>query len=355
MQFVSCHSSSRIFTASELQNTANPVLPDELLVLRIEVPAKSSHVDDIIYYVAPTVASLDQLVGEHLLEGVRLRGSGNDAADLRPQIGCTAIVGCVAGRDGVDAKFRRANWHIDQLEAAVASFSGSEPFVLEEREEPETGDIVYRVRIRLAPPVDWSLLVGDAIHNARSALDHLAWALVERDGGKPGEYTCFPIADKPTGYGDRLRKALHGASQATRNAVRDLEPWQGGDERLWRLHRLDIIDKHRLLVRVGVAQRGILLGMTFAGFDGGEPIDMGPLEILAADRQFPLEDGAEVFRIMKAARASGDSPFKMQHAVTFDISLGDGTVVEGEALVPLLRDLTSHAATVVEPLVASLK
>jgi hypothetical protein len=59
-------------------------------------------------------------------------------------------------------------------------------------------------------------------HNLRSSLDHLAWQLVEANGGapsdKPGQQTAFPI--------------------------RDVLPESPTDANLWHLHRLDIIDKH---------------------------------------------------------------------------------------------------------------
>jgi len=70
------------------------------------------------------------------------------------------------------------------------------------------GNLSFLVRIREDPPAEWSAIIGDAVHNARSALDHLAFALVEANGGSADENTTFPITDKPEGYGDRLRRSL---------------------------------------------------------------------------------------------------------------------------------------------------
>ena len=39
--------------------------------------------------------------------------------------------------------------------------------------------------------------MGDALFNMRSCLDHLAWRLVELDGGEPCHQRQFPIRDSP--------------------------------------------------------------------------------------------------------------------------------------------------------------
>lgn len=73
-----------------------------------------------------------------------------------------------------------------------------------------------------------------------------------------------------------------------------------------------------------------------------------------ADRQYPLKDGDEVFRIMKAGREPEDSPFKSDHSIVVEIAFGEGQIVAGEPLLPVLTNLIEHAALVVEPLVADL-
>jgi hypothetical protein len=255
-------------------------------------------------------------------------------------------------RQGIDAKFGRARRLVDELHGEMTDFWGREPFQLEARDD--AGDLVYVVSIREEPPTDWSVLIGDAVHNARSALDYVAGALVVDNGGTPDESTYFPITDQQTGYGDRLRKGLGGASQVSKNAVRALSPWRGGDDELWRLHRLDIIDKHRLLVAVGTAHRGITMSVTFPGFEPGDAaISSPPIALRSADRQFPLADGAEVFRIAAAAREENASGFITEHGVTFDLAFGDGegVVVAGEPIFPTLKDLVEHAAAVADRLV----
>lgn len=152
---------------------------------------------------------------------------------------------------GHEAKIDRARRLVDDVSARARDYFAEDPFTLEEHEDSGTdGWLILRARVRSQPPVELPALAGDAVHNARSALDHLAWRLVEANGSIPDEYTCFPIADQPTGYRKKLKRALRGAAPEVWDAVRAMSPWRDGDDLLWKLHRLDVVDKHRLLLIV---------------------------------------------------------------------------------------------------------
>lgn len=262
----------------------------------------------------------------------------------------------------IQAKFARARTHLESLSGSVQVYAKSDPIAAQEEEDIATGDLVYRVRYRLEPPThEWSLLAGDAIHNARSALDHLAWALVIRDGGQPTSRTQFPIAEDDV-KGRRAINGdnLHGVAKETREIVRSMKPWQGGDDKLWQLHRLDIVDKHRLLLRAGVANRGVR--MTFPGFptnnpETGEAIESPVFELRPDDASFPLSDGDEVFRVLRAARATPEADSAIRQSLRglkLDVGLADGEAIDGESLVPRLMDLVTHAESVITPLLALL-
>jgi hypothetical protein len=98
------------------------------------------------------------------------------------------------------AKLDRAKAHVYALHADVYQANGEERDLvsLGRQYEPETQAIVYRMK-RLPQVRDsWGLLIGDAIHNYRSALDHLWWQLaINKLGREPSEKEAkdiqFPI------------------------------------------------------------------------------------------------------------------------------------------------------------------
>jgi hypothetical protein len=126
---------------------------------------------------------------------------------------------------------------------------------------------IYWVHNPPAPDPQWSVIVGDCLHNLRSALDYLAYQLVLVSGNKPNESTQFPI--RKSSYGarrGRFRRWLGGKSQPAEisGGVRDdilkvvqaIQPYNRGNrigEQLWMLHQLDVIDKHRQLLLTTVA------------------------------------------------------------------------------------------------------
>ncbi|MGH2717347.1 MAG: hypothetical protein ACRDJU_02055 [Actinomycetota bacterium] len=165
--------------------------------------------------------------------------------------------------DGVEAKIRRAQTHLDdfktRFEDTLKKHSQTFPI------EPDVQPDYHIMRLYGVPAIDpeWSLIVGDCIHNIRSALDHLAWRLVELDGGTPAERTQFPIKEAPVkGRGSSILGApidppIHRGD--IRKLIEEVQPYNIGnrpgssgatyrDDSLWRINKLDNIDKHRLML-----------------------------------------------------------------------------------------------------------
>lgn len=144
------------------------------------------------------------------------------------------------------------------LQEQVATWLVAAPpprFVIEAEEADST--LIARLGDVPQTPATWSLVLGDALHNLRSALDLLAWQAVIAGGGTPGRSTAFPVfRDNDNHRGDKgVTTALRGAPPGVVAFVRGLQPFNRcrsapvvlGDP-LWQLHRLDIEDKHHLLV-----------------------------------------------------------------------------------------------------------
>ena len=236
---------------------------------------------------------------------------------------------------GARAKIDRARRHLLELTSDIQEFQSAHHYEVIEEADPHTGDWVYRVRIDQDIPLEWGAIVGDVIHNLRSALDFGAWQLVCAAGGTPNRATAFPITEKTEIFGLEANHRLQGASPQAMRLIKHLRPYSGGNEALWTLHQLDIIDKHRLLLPVGLAHRPGRFSCTIRVNDG-EPIESPPPPISPKDELFPLKDGMELFRVNAGASEQELSPFTF----TFDIAFGDGQVVDGEPVLLALKQPT---------------
>src|ERR1035437_3291653 len=95
----------------------------------------------------------------------------------------------------VQAKYDWAKKRVDDFEAAVADFRRSNPHTIGREDNVETGQVRFYVQQVPAIPNELAFTLGDALHNLRSTLDHLAYALVVAAGGTPNRYTSFPIGE----------------------------------------------------------------------------------------------------------------------------------------------------------------
>jgi len=98
---------------------------------------------------------------------------------------------------GCQLKMRRADEHFEALQNSMHDFMRRDPYEVIQDFDSEANQYVVRVKVRERPPIEWSPIIGDIIHNIRSSLDHLAWQLVKRNAEEPipGK-TQFPIFSK---------------------------------------------------------------------------------------------------------------------------------------------------------------
>ena len=99
-------------------------------------------------------------------------------------------------------KVERAKQHLRDLEVERDRFMKADPYRIVHERDAETGHNVYRVYDLKTPPAQIGLIAGDVIHNLRSALDHLVYALVIANGNDPtGEKAiAFPVHDDAARY-----------------------------------------------------------------------------------------------------------------------------------------------------------
>lgn len=139
--------------------------------------------------------------------------------------------------------------HVNIVEQLLARFVELKPFGLV-RVDPPGRSGGFNIRLTKPIPPDIPLALGDAIHNLRTSLDHLACDLV-RLNGRSARSVYFPFARN----GDDIEKLIkdknfHRASDAAQALLKEIGPHPAGNRLLHALHELDVFDKHRLLVPV---------------------------------------------------------------------------------------------------------
>ena len=146
-------------------------------------------------------------------------------------------------------KIERANQHIVQLESTFRAFVKNNPHRISIQPDVEAGKVKIGVDFGVPLPSLISMITGDAVHNLRTALDHLACALVAANGGTIGSYIGFPFHEDRANFEANLERKIKGASKEAVDLIKSLEPYPGGNgQPLWRLNKLDIADKHHSLI-----------------------------------------------------------------------------------------------------------
>src|ERR1700678_2298437 len=153
------------------------------------------------------------------------------------------------------AKIQRAKKHLYDLEIELVKYEGRKKRVGLADFDPKTGEMVGNPSTIELSVISFDALTiaGDVIHNLRSALDHLAHhlVLVGSPGVIPTRQIEFPIAQDFATYEAIKTRKVKGMRLAAIKAIDALKPYKGGNDALWRIHELDIIDKHRTIFEPG--------------------------------------------------------------------------------------------------------
>ena len=152
--------------------------------------------------------------------------------------------------ESAQLKIKRAEHHIREIEAEFAAYVATKPHRFSVQNNAETGQTVIRVRFISDPPKVLSLIIGDAIHNLRTALDHLTWEVVGIDGGTQDRYLTFRTGDDRVNF-ESSCKGIVTPGDWVRGLHISLEVFPGGKgTELYALHLLDNLDKHSVITPV---------------------------------------------------------------------------------------------------------
>lgn len=153
-----------------------------------------------------------------------------------------------------EQKLLAAYGHAAALKKEIAEWVESRPYEWSHEFDPDQSMTVYFAELVEPPFARFASLAGDSLHNARAALDHLVYEIAEKNVGKPlpdevAQGSEFPISGAKPLSGQARKRKIGALPQDAQDVVLSLQPSQLGKEyarhKLWLLHDLERIDKHR--------------------------------------------------------------------------------------------------------------
>jgi hypothetical protein len=240
--------------------------------------------------------------------------------------------------DGCREKVVRAGDHLEALKREILRFTDDQGYVFPVEHDPQTREQVVRLRAKRRPPLDppthLGIVVGDVMHNLRSALDHLVWQLAVIGDG-PGERNQFPIFDSPKVFEAKRPTYLHGVRPEHGTVIEGYQPYKGLPEgrSLTLLAKFNDVDKHR------VVHSGIRFGKL-----GPDSITIS--NIRSADVRAPafsyLIDGAELYRIAAAEIIDPSQEVEVHTRIPSAIAFGEVPFAASFADFLRMRDTVSN-------------
>lgn len=173
-------------------------------------------------------------------------------------------------------------------------------------------------------PGSLALILSDAIHNLRTALDHATWELIGHDHGTRDRHTKLPTGDTRINF-EASCKGIKTPIPATIDFFVQLAIYpQGAGESLYWLCQLDNAEKHTILSPVVQA----------ASVDRIEFINLATKERSVRENVIlhPGPDGRSYIEIESGQGINCND----RHKTTSDVFFGDVQGVPHEPIIPTL-------------------
>ena len=137
--------------------------------------------------------------------------------------------------DGVHEKVGRAYEQFNALYRSIETFIKGQDQRLWAEHDGNTNEYVVKLAFSEDRWLAWGVICGEIVHDLRSALDHLVYALTVHDRGRSYAQTAFPIfvdkgkcsrrkANGDPAWGSGLYR-IRGLDTPGRRLVKGLQPY----------------------------------------------------------------------------------------------------------------------------------
>jgi hypothetical protein len=245
-------------------------------------------------------------------------------------------------------KLDRAAEHLQSIEAQERVWRQSDPRRVWTEPDIQSGGKLVWAEVLKPPPITLAPIVGDCLHNLRSALDNLAYELaLAHKGSKMSKSIAdkfqFPIFKSRTGFDDKGKPVIRGVHPDAETIIEGLQPYNrenrpGTASTLWILSVLSNSDKHRVPHLAAAAPHEFTMLGTHRGYLSAPEFFTDPFDDRAIIAKFvvPLGTYAEV---------------SMKRPPTFGIAFGERSpdIIQGHGVHRILTFLSRFVNEVVVP------
>jgi hypothetical protein len=222
-----------------------------------------------------------------------------------------------------DLKINRATHHLSNLKGKIETFLAQNPFKLMIRYKRKAGRVEAFSKADIPIPPCFALIIGDAVHNLRAALDLTIYPMAVDRSPSPDRIE-FPFPGKPNGLDGALNSSQTiFAGTKVVETIRRFQPYPGGHPILYNIHSLDARDKHRLLIlarHIPEFSIGKLATERFNNLSRIKLVGDGAVVRYEGDENGPIMSMGVRF----ATRDMADSEEEAATQCTFDIVFGKG-------------------------------
>lgn len=257
----------------------------------------------------------------------------------------------------VELKIARARLHAQTLEQSIIDWTHESALSARaEYIDNQHGYALILEPYKLPPLLEhWGLLVGDCIHNLRSSLDNLCFALakIHQDPPAKPKRIQFPIFDDQQRFAsDSLaRDTMRQIPAAAADLIERWQPFNRGDQALverdalLRLSKLSNADKHQIpqVVLMAINQRDHRVKLQFENERDATAYIEGPPRTVIFDRA--MVPGSRIIEI------SGGRPIRsMEGQVTIEAVPAIVTSSGPEGVIPTTAALIDHTYQIFDSL-----
>jgi hypothetical protein len=163
---------------------------------------------------------------------------------------------------GIEWKIVRANEHLAMLHAEMSAWDASQPWGLVPEVHDQGAKHFYRLGFHQPIPIRWAAILGEAIHDLRSALEQTVYWLTIDWTGKPIKGSSFPVNSRKADFERRKNNGvwtndsgmhkIRGIGPGPTAFIEALQPYPQRYKRFYcwdvrTVHDLWNQDKHRLV------------------------------------------------------------------------------------------------------------